>query len=336
MKTTVATAMVMVLGLVSGCAARDGGSAKAATVAAKIEAPAENPIPAFVDPTKVDALGEAASSHFAGTCSSASSVQLDAATTSLYGKACRRNDADGCMKLAAAYMCGNGVMKNDATAVSLLEQGCAADAKRCNVLGAALIEGRMTRRDLGRAFTLYEKGCEAGSPAVCTAYGSLLLVAGRPSEHSRAIAALEKACNAEESDADACANLAIAHLDGIGFEKDAVKATELGKRACEAKSALGCAIYANALMTGKGATQDVEAGAKLFAIACDGGSNAACVATGKCLYYGVGVTRDTEKASTVLVAACDKGSGEACRLLADWSLAGRTAPPPTGLNPVMF
>jgi uncharacterized protein len=335
MKTMLA--MAVVLGLVSGCATRDGASTKSATVAAKIDSPTENPIPASLDPSKVDALGEAAGAYFASTCGSAN-VQLDSATTSLYGKACRANDADGCMKLAAAYMCGNGVMKNDATAVALLEKSCSADAKRCNVLGAALIEGRMAKRDLGRAFTLYEKSCDAGSAAVCGAYGSLLLLAGRPTEEPRAIAALEKACNgsAGDSDADACANLGIAHLNGIGLEKDVVKATELGKRACEAKSALGCAIYANALMTGNGATQDVEAGAKLFAIACDGGNGTACVATGKALYYGVGVTRDTEKASTVLVAACDKGNGEACRLLADWSLAGRTAPPPSGLNPVLF
>src|SRR5688500_17185476 len=126
MKTTVATtagAMVMVLGLVSGCATRDGArSAKSATIAAKSEAPSENPIPSTIDPDKVDALVEAASAHFASTCESMSSVQLDTATTTLYGKACRANDADGCTKLAAAYLCGNGVVKNEGTAVSLLEK----------------------------------------------------------------------------------------------------------------------------------------------------------------------------------------------------------------------
>lgn len=337
MKTSFAA--VVVLGLVSGCAARENVT-KSATVAAKIEAPAEAAVPSTIDPAKVDALGEMATSYFASTCSSLSSVQLDSATSSLYGKACRANDADGCMKLAAAYMCGNGVAKNDATAIALLEKACSADAKRCNILGAALIEGRMTKRDLGRAFSLYEKGCEAGSSAVCGALGSLLLTAGRPSEYARAIRTLDKACTPAgggEGDADACANLAIANLNGIGTTKDETKAADLGRRACEGKSALGCAVHANALMTGKGASQDVEAGAKLMAIACDGGSVQACVVTGQCLYYGFGVTRDTEKAGTILASACDKGNGEACRLLADWSLAGRTAPPPSGaVSPVMF
>lgn len=332
--------MMAMLGLVSGCATRDGQATRSATVAAKIDAPAESSVPASIDPDKVDVLAAAASRHFASTCESMSTVQLDSATSSLYGKACRANDADGCMKLAAAYMCGNGVVKNDATSVSLMEKGCAADAKHCNTLGAALIEGRMVKRDLVRAFALYEKACEAGSNAVCSALGSLLLVAGRPSVHARAIGALEKACspvNGANADADACANLGIAHLEGIGVTKDETKAADLGKRACEGKSALGCMLYANALVTGKGATQHVERGALLFAIACDGGNTNACVATGKCLYYGVGVTRDTEKAGSMLVSACDKGSGEACRLLADWSLAGHTTPPASGaVSPVLF
>jgi TPR repeat protein len=168
--------------------------------------------------------------------------------------------------------------------------------------------------------------------------GSLLLLGGRPSEHPRAIAALEKACDAVAgADADACANLSIAHLNGIGVTANETKAAELGKRACEDKSSLGCAVYANALVSGRGAAKDVEAGAKLFSIACEGGNTSACVATGKCLYYGLGLPRDADRASTLLVAACDKGSGEACRLLADWSLAGHTPPVPSGaLNPVMF
>jgi TPR repeat protein len=139
------------------------------------------------------------------------------------------------------------------------------------------------------------------------------------------------------ADADACANLSIAHLNGIGVTANETKAAELGKRACEDKSSLGCAVYANALVSGRGAAKDVEAGAKLFSIACEGGNTSACVATGKCLYYGLGLPRDADRASTLLVAACDKGSGEACRLLADWSLAGHTPPVPSGaLNPVMF
>ena len=68
------------------------------------------------------------------------------------------------------------------------------------VLGAVLIEGRMTKRDLGRAFALYEKGCEAGSAEVCGALGSLLLLAGRPSEHARAVKVLEKGCTSESGE----------------------------------------------------------------------------------------------------------------------------------------
>jgi TPR repeat protein len=254
---------------------------------------------------------------------------LDARTIGLYTKACAAGDGEGCRRVSTAHMCGPDRDKSGAAAIALAERACAlGDDKGCRMFVAGLIEGRDVTRDTGRALRVLDASCTRGSADSCGSIGGMLMLNGNI---DRGMPYLVKAC---ESDADACANIAIVEARGLGGRaKNPERAFSFAKRACEAKSMFGCQTLGFLFGSGIGTKQDWSKAHALFAIACDGGNAQGCLNLAKCQVDGLGTREDTTAGMASLTKACDLGDGTACRVLADVTAQPSTQ---TGASPVLF
>jgi TPR repeat protein len=102
--------------------------------------------------------------------------------------------------------------------------------------------------------------------------------------------------------------------------KDAEKAAEFFKKACDAKDARGCGNLGTMYLAGKdGFPKDVKHANDLFAIACDGDYATACGMLSDSYCDGVGVAASQEKCVQVAEKACTMGDGAECRNLGVWT-----------------
>jgi len=150
---------------------------------------------------------------------------------------CKWGDATDCLELGDRYCAGAGVKTDPSKAVPLYEQACEKELfEACVRLGSLLVEGKQVRRDESRGLGLCAKACDGGYPAGCGALGSFYLERG---DHRQAASNLTKAC--EGGDAVGCANLALIHEHGLGVAKNARRAAELRREACEGGLTSSCA-----------------------------------------------------------------------------------------------
>ncbi len=80
--------------------------------------------------------------------------------------------------------------------------------------------------------------------------------------------------------AGSCATLAVMHRDGAGAAQDWVKATTLGKQACDQEVTLGCRVAAAGMLGGEGVARDRPGAVALLDRACLAGDGQACVELG--------------------------------------------------------
>jgi TPR repeat protein len=305
---------------------------------------------------------------------------------------CESGNMGACTRAATALFTGDGTAVDAKRGLALLERACKADeATACWGLSDRALRGQGVPRDkakavalLDRTVTSFEQECRGGAGQSC-ATATYLRRHGRPVVRDEKLAAelekrtfllLEASCR--NKDADACARLtdvvdrlpngglntheSVARLDvacdngagmacwrrgsqcqyGLAFDPDTSRATPYYDRAVD-------------LLDQRCKTDDVDAcfdlGARLdgdaahlshptdpavaYAKACDLGSGFACeYAAG--WYRQAWKTRapDQARADAIskkrfdqLIAACDRAPGQECYDVASWVEKGRGAGP---------
>lgn len=135
-------------------------------------------------------------------------------------------NADGCAEAAE-----QALERGDHTgAIERLQYGCAHQSlAACALLGNLITKGLTGSPNPERGLGLLDRACNGGHAAACRD------AAGIANDHlrdaARATDYLVTGC--ELRDATSCGVLAIFYNEGVGVEKDASKALELMRRACE-------------------------------------------------------------------------------------------------------
>lgn len=112
-------------------------------------------------------------------CASAKAATIE--QVALYGKACNASDAAGCLKAGLIYMCGAGVTKNDAIAMSLFDKSCTLrDEGGCQIGANTRIARTVTVRDVSGGLARLDASCSRGTAGACATLGSALLMTDLP------------------------------------------------------------------------------------------------------------------------------------------------------------
>ncbi len=166
------------------------------------------------------------------------------------------------------------------------------------------------RGEDAEARRLFTEACDHGSKLGCGGLGALNLGTNH-GDSQKAIALLTSAC--EAAIVPACSTLASAYDNGTGVQRDALKAVQLARGACDAGEPSACVIYGRAMLFGDhGVTRDPQRTRELAASACERG-----VATG-CTLVGLtesGVLQNALEAQRWLQRGCDAGDGPGCAAL---------------------
>jgi uncharacterized protein len=160
------------------------------------------------------------------------------------GSSCTPSNLGGCVNVGRAYRDGLGVEKDEAKAAEIFRQSCERPenksdphaagngARACSLLGGLYIAGEGIPKDLehGRDFSI--QGCERGDSFGCFNAAAL------EDDPAKTASYYERACNL--GDGESCHELATAYQKGNGVPRDASRAKELEKRACELGFAKSC------------------------------------------------------------------------------------------------
>jgi uncharacterized protein len=232
----------------------------------------------------------------------------------LWQKACDLGNV-GCGELASAYLAGDGVQRDPAKAVDILEKACNADvAVACWNLAALNDRGEAISQNRPRAALLAAKACVLGEVEGCSAAPQLIEAGvGVAAEAVALTAALARAC--EGGEAQGCYELGLAHGLGLGVTKDLVKASRLHETACKGERLVACSALGKAHLIGEGVPQDAVKARTVLAKACSGGKQGACFDLANCYLQGTGGPPDLEKARALFEAACSEGLTAACNNL---------------------
>ena len=154
------------------------------------------------------------------------------------------------------------------------------------------------------------------------ALAALLLAAasGKPAHKADPVAALKKACDA--NDPRACAELARRYRAGDGTPRDLVKAVQAARDGCEAGEPALCVEAGRSILRGEGVKPDPELAKELFGDACTQRTHAGCLDLALMLQNGTGVAQDPAAAAVLFDKACVGGDASACQLLGDTRYAG--------------
>jgi len=154
----------------------------------------------------------------------------------LYTKACANEVVVACGRAGRAYELGEGVAQDAAQTAHFYEVGCeGGDLFSCGRLGGLLSEGDLLGKDEARSLVLSGKACAGGQSAACDTVG---VVHMRRKEYAKAIAPLQRSCEAGE--ATACGNLALLYEQGLGVSRNVSHAVTLHEKACDAGLASSC------------------------------------------------------------------------------------------------
>ena len=169
-------------------------------------------------------------------------------------------------------------------------------------------------RNLPKAIAALQKACEAGEQDGCAGLGlAAYRGEGAPKDTAAAVRLFDAACNANSL--LGCTGLGIAYVDGTGVRKDTARGFTLHERACDGGAMFGCYNLANAYTYGSGVAKDDERAVSLYERACAGGIVAACTNLGSAYDNGSGVPKDERHADELYEKACTGGNLLACTYL---------------------
>lgn len=234
---------------------------------------------------------------------------------------CASNNGQGCSSFADFYRrIGWNRGRADhlyTKANSLLSGGCdSGNAESCAVLGDLYDAGKGVTEDDARANLLYQRACDANSGYGCWRLADKYLNNYAP-DVEKAATLYTRACTLwpHWECAYTFDSLGDHYLNGYSVAKNAQKAGELYKKACDAGYSTGCSdlfTVAYDLATGKGTAKNYALSARFFQTLCDGGNATACANLGIDYDNGEGVTEDEPKADGLYQKACDGGESAGC------------------------
>lgn len=232
-----------------------------------------------------------------------------------WNKACRSGKADLCLRLADAFVIGEGDLDADlraaigfylmacdkgaalgcSTASAMAREGqaytpiptlsyetaakgCALnDGDSCSAVALHLYRGDGVAQDKPRALTLWETACAARAATGCQLKaGALFYESGNAADQATAVALYQQGCAAKQG--WGCSGLADAYARGQGTAQDMGQAASAARRGCIEASGdkvLACAIHARFLVQ-SGNPADVGLGTKLLTQSCLARVAAAC------------------------------------------------------------
>jgi TPR repeat protein len=247
---------------------------------------------------------------------------------------CDAGDSDGCNSLGTLLLDTRHTEADAHRAAELFERACADKAQGgCSNLGRLLLSGVGVAKDEARGVKLLHEACDAGIERACeevemheldvaTASGSIdqALAKERAScaaNHPASCAVLthlrdQFGAQCDSGTATGCANLAEFLVEGIGGDKDDVKARALFQRACDAKLENACKGLAITELEGRGGPVDVHAAIAILKAGCTGNVMQRCVTLGDALVQGIGVAKDFTAGIRAFELGCNAGNAEAC------------------------
>jgi TPR repeat protein len=162
----------------------------------------------------------------------------NARTLALLDKACGAGDMRACSDQGAVLrQDGDGYAADQRRAVVLFRKACdGKDLKGCGWLGKALTEGEGVPKDPAAALPILDKACKAGHAVACAVDGN---ASEDLKKFDRAMHYYREACDHDYF--LACANVAQLFETGRGVDVDLRKAEEFYKKACDHDVADGCA-----------------------------------------------------------------------------------------------
>jgi hypothetical protein len=210
-------------------------------------------------------LGDGLGCEYAGQAYEAATgvVSDGERAVSYYEKACAAKTNRTCYGLAKALL-AQRTHASPARAVQILKDGCdGGSGESCSLLAACYGTGTGVPRDAAKAGALSKKGCELGYKGACPM---------TPETAKRLVADAGHEC--DTGGAVACGVAGAALLEAGDF----TAAAGFFGRGCEAGDATSCAQLATAHVLGRGVARDAARARQLYKKACDAGEKSACEA----------------------------------------------------------
>jgi TPR repeat protein len=158
---------------------------------------------------------------------------------------CAGGHSAACFSLGLNYEDGRTVARDPARAALFFHQACEdavtrEDMLACHFLGSAYSEGRGVPMDPVRAAQLYDRACQHGNGNGCNNLGQLFQEGrvndGKDPAHAAPL--YDRACRL--GNPSGCNNLGILLAEGHGVKRDAQRARQVWRRACELGHRVAC------------------------------------------------------------------------------------------------
>ena len=184
--------------------------------------------------------------------------------------ACDGGNAAGCSNLGLLYEREPEIGGSPTEASKLYRQGCdGKDALACFSLGRMYLDGKAVQRDQQLASELLMRACDASIPEACQVLGGMYLDETRGiADPARAAKYLGRACSG--GNADGCCGLGVLHDFGKGVDRDFSQAEQLYLLGCAGNSGCACNNLGRMYEEGRfGVQQDLAKASDLARRACD-------------------------------------------------------------------
>jgi hypothetical protein len=109
----------------------------------------------------------------------------------------------------------------------------------------------------------------------------------------------------------ACYLAGARYRDGVGVEKDDVRAAAFFAKACDGNDAAGCTCLGGAQAAGRGVAKSAALALATYKRACNA-SPWSCLDEARAYESGAGVAKDHAKAMALLTQSCTAGNQDAC------------------------
>jgi len=251
-----------------------------------------------------------------------------------------------CFLSGTNYLYGRDVNKDFNKAFRLLKKGCEGKEKfekeACTNLGYMYYGGMGIEQDIPSAIILSHIACKEGSADGCHNLATSFRIGERglvDIDNLRAKDLFEKACLSGVD--NACGELGIMYMNGLGTEKNYDKAFKLLEDSCNAGNDFACTNLALLYISGKGVSKNEKKAEKLLQKSCKKHHTACSLKKYKkecdqgeaysCYYFGDYLNRDYviyrvenyDLAANFYEKACFSGIDSGCSSLAKLYIEGR-------------
>ena len=181
-------------------------------------------------------------------------------------------------------------------------------------LGNQYYYGNGTDKDLSQAFQWYMKSAEQGQPyaayAAAQMYNKGEYVSKDENQsqeyYKQALAGFLELESKNQADDNLYYKIGIMYKNGLGTQKDMIKAIEYFKRSAELNNTNAKRTIALEYLSGKHLEQDIEKGLEMLTECADRGDTLSCYKLGKIYFKGEIVYKDLNTAEKYFLKASEK------------------------------